>query len=133
MDSEINFEINPVNQNCKNVVNNQIIQSDPNTDNDNVSSNVNTTLDQHTLDSQYDNTDAIIVKPMYGGNKKFKIIFKKKEYLVNSNNEINAIKNVLNNKIYKTDNLLEIKGNNNNKHSMYIIKANYKNKFKKIY
>lgn len=78
MDSEINFEINPVNQNCKNIINNQIIQSDPNTDNDNVSSNVNTTLDQHTLDSQYDNTDAIIVKPMYGGNKKFKIIFKKR-------------------------------------------------------
>ena len=132
MDSETNFEINPVNQNCKNVVNNQVIQSDPNTNNNNASSNVNTTLDQHTLDSQYDNTDAIIVKPMYGGNKKFKIIFKKKEYLVISNNEINAIKNVLNNKIYKTDNLLEIKCNNN-KHSMYIIKGNYKNKIKKIH
>ena len=132
MDSETNFEIDPVNQNCKNVVNDQVIQSDPNTNNNNASSNVNTTLDQHTLDSQYDNTDAIIVKPMYGGNKKFKIIFKKKEYLVISNNEINAIKNVLNNKIYKTDNLLEIKCNNN-KYSMYIIKGNYKNKIKKIH
>lgn len=132
MDSETSFEIAPANQNCKNVINNQVVESAPNTTNSNASDNVNSTLDQHTLDSQYDNTDAITVKPMYGGSKKFKIILKKKIYLIQSNNEINAIKNVLNNKIYKTDNLLEII-DNNNKQSLYIIKANYKNKIKKIY
>lgn len=132
MDSETNFEIAPANQGCKNTMNTEVVQSAPNSTNSNASDNINTTLDQHTLDSQYDNTDAIVVKPMYGGNKKFKIILRKKEYLIQSNNEVNAIKNVLNNKIYKTDNLLEI-FDNNNKHSMYIIKANYKNKIKKIH
>ena len=134
MDSDTNFEVAPINDSCKSTINTNVIKSNPNTNISNNNDDINSGLNQYKLDTQYDNVDNMTIKPMYGGYKKFKINFRKKDYFLESNNEINAIKHVLNNKIYNKDHLLEIFQNDkNNISSMYIIKANYKNKFKKIH
>lgn len=66
-----------------------------------------------------------------GANTIYKIIFRNKTFSSNGKSELDAIKKILNNKIYKKDYLIEIYNNNNK--SIYIVRANYKNKFKKIY
>jgi hypothetical protein len=85
---------------------------------------------QTTASAQYD-SDIASPESMYGGNSSYKIIFRKKSTFIPSSSEKDAIKIFLNNKIYKRDYLLEII--QNNKKSIYIIRANYKNKIKKIY
>lgn len=108
---------------------------------------------QQTANTQYDNINSENVKPVSSGDSPQSnsygmtggsndkndifVLFKKNEYKFNDNNSNNAnniskiIKIVLNNKIYKEDNLMEIKYNNSI--SIYIIKGYQKNKFKKIY
>jgi hypothetical protein len=95
---------------------------------------INAVQQQHLEDSKYDQTDEIVVKPLYGGNlNNYNINFKNKKININANNEIEAIKNILNNKVYKKENLLEITDKYNNK-SLYVIKTNKKrNNFKKIF
>lgn len=130
-DSE-DYDITPANHACSSVTHSQVIKPTPNSSTGNATNDIDTTTNQHDADAQYDNTDNIEVKPLYGGGLiKFKIIFKNKINYVYSDNEINAIKKLFNNKIFKVDNLLEIF--HNNKKSMYIIQKNYKNKFKKIH
>ena len=68
---------------------------------------------------------------MYGGNIKFKILFQNNISFIDSINEINAMKKILNGKIYKKNYLIEVY--NNNKKSVYVLRANKKNKFKKLY
>jgi len=121
VDSEDSYKVIPINNKCSSV-SNKIVVLETNNIN-----NVNQINNQLIASSQYDNVKNIIVKPMYGGNKSFNIIYRNKEYNIISNNEINAIKNILQNKIYKKDYLLNIND------SLYIIRANYKNRFKKIY
>ena len=131
-DSE-DYDVRPANHACASVINSSVIKPVPNSSTGNATNNIDASAQQHAADSQYDNTDNIEVKPLYGGGDtiKFKIIFKNKINYIYSNNEISAIKDLLNNKIFKVDNLLEIF--HNNKKSMYIIQKNYKNKFKKIH
>lgn len=120
------FDITPANHACHHA-STEVVKSQPNTSNSNTSNDIQANHQQHQADSQYDNADNIEVKPMYGGNKNFSLLFEKKNYKINSNNEINAIKQFLNNKIFKKDKLIVV-----NNGSTYLIKKNYKNKFKKI-
>lgn len=120
------FDITPANHACQHA-STEVVKSQPNTSNSNTSNDIQANHQQHQADSQYDNADNIEVKPMYGGNKNFSLLFEKKNYKINSNNEINAIKQFLNNKIFKKDKLIVV-----NNGSTYLIKKNYKNKFKKI-
>lgn len=131
MDSEsVDYDIKPVNSKCSSYVKTDIVPSHSGTTS-NTNNNIDVTQNQMTTNSQFDNPDIASPKPMYGGNNNYKIIFRKKSTFINSNSEKDAIKIFLNNKIYKRDYLLEI--SKNNKKSIYIIRANYKNKIKKIY
>ena len=131
MDSEsVDYDIKPVNSKCSSYVKTDIVPSHSGTTS-NTNNNIDVTQNQMTTNSQFDNPDIASPKPMYGGNNNYKIIFRKKSTFINNNSEQDAIKIFLNNKIYKRDYLLEI--SKNNKKSIYIIRANYKNKIKKIY
>ena len=130
-DSEsTDYDVTPVNNQCSTYVKTNIVPSYNST-----SSNANKSIDsmqnQTTTSAQYDSDNISSPAPMYGGNNSYKIIFRKKNTFINSNSEKEAIKIFLNNKIYKRDYLLEI--SQYNKKSIYIIRANYKNKIKKIY
>jgi hypothetical protein len=134
MDSENDYEIVPANNTCSSNINKQLVIPTPGTTTSQNLNNVNAIGNQHIEDSKYDDTDAIQVKPMYGGNvknlKTFKIIFRKKKYLVNSNNELNAINNLLSlkNSNYKKDYLIHIEELNKiNKNNFYVLESNNKN------
>lgn len=130
MDSENNYDVKPVNHACG--TNNNVIKPVPNSSSASASNNIQSVDNQSKVDSQYDNTNEIEVKPMYGGTyKKFKIEFKNETFYIKEHDEFNAIKKILKDRIFKKDYLLEIF--ENKKKSMYIINANYKNKFKKIH
>lgn len=122
MDSENNYDITPANNSCSQTINKTNVTPTPGTTVGNSTQNVNDFHNQHQASAQYDSSD-IEVKPMYGGNlKNFSIKFLNKLYLVNSNNEINAIKEITNNKIFKKDNLLEIKNESMNNYKLYIVR-----------
>jgi len=129
-DSESNFDIVPINKTCSSNINSTVIKPSPGSSGDNLDSNLNTLDAQNKVDAQYDSVDNIEVKSLTGGSLKNYIIkFRTKQYNINSNDEINAIKIVLNNKIYKKDYLLYINEKNSNKTSTYIIIRKQKNKF----
>jgi hypothetical protein len=133
MDSENNYDIEPVNSSCNNIINDTVIINSPGSTLNNSDKDIISGTNQHDADAQYDNVDNISVKPLYGGIKTnilFTIKFRNKIININSDSEYNAIKLFLNNKIYKKDNLLEI--SYKNKFSLYIIKNSYKNKFIKM-
>lgn len=138
MDSE-DYDVLPATNTCTSTINKQLVVPTPGTATSQNLNNVNAIGQQHLEDSKYDDTDAIQVKPMYGGNvknlKTFKIIFRKKKYLVNSNNEKNAITDLLNvknikNTNYKKDYLIHIEEiNNNTKKTNNIKKTSNKSNF----
>jgi hypothetical protein len=158
IDSEINYEIVPVNNSCKNQVHNDVTISAPGSQTSYSNQNITDVTKQTDANAQYDNVDNITVKPLYGGilekknnkiinknlsllkssyskinikeNLLFTIKFRNKIVKIQSLDEKSAIKIFLNNKIYKKDHLLEIIYKN--KSSIYIIKNGYKNKFIKI-
>ena len=121
MDSENNYDIVPANNSCSQVINTVSVTTTPGSAADNSSQNVNDFNNQHQASAQYDSND-IEVKPMYGGNLKFSIKFLNKLYLVNSNNEVNAIKEITYNKIFKKDNLLKIKNESMNNYNLYVVR-----------
>lgn len=126
-------EVVPINNKCQGHVETKII-SNPGTDTSQAAKGIQSGNNQQSFDAQYDAVDNMKVKPLYGGknnNILFKIYFMNKKWDVYDINEKNAIKQILNNKIYKKDYLIEISYQSIK--SVYIIKANYKNKFKKIY
>jgi len=136
MDSENDYEVVPANNSCLQTINKPSVTTTPGTSLNNSSQNVNDFQNQHNTSAQYDSND-IDVQPMYGGYlKKFNIKFLNKLYVVNSNNEINAIKDITYNRIFKKDNLLEIKDQNQNNYNLYVVrKKDKKNslcKLKKI-
>lgn len=129
-DSESNFDIVPINKTCSSNINATVIKPSPGSSGDNLDSNLNTLDAQNKVNAQYDSVDNIEVKSLTGGSLKHYIInFRNKQYNINSNDEINAIKIVLNNKIYKKDYLLYINEKNSNKKVTYIILRKQKNKF----
>ena len=127
VDSESSHEVIPINSHCSTIPNKTVINPASGTTSANNIALADSTSTQLNASAQYDNVDSITVKPMYGGNENYKIKYRKKIYNILTNSEENAIKIVLNNKVYKKDSLLEI----NN--SLYVIRANYKNKFKKLH
>ncbi len=131
MDSESNdYDINPVNNQCHNSVKTTIAPNYSGTT-ANTSKDIDNLNNQALANSQYDSAVIKTPKPMYGGYNNYKIIFRKKNYFINGKDEKDAIKIFLKDKIYKKDYLLEII--QKNKASIYIVRANYKNKLKKIY
>lgn len=126
MNSE-DHEVIPVNSKCSESINNLVISNKPGSATATSSNNIDSINYQQKEYSKYDNTEEIYVKPMFGGNNKYNIKFINKNYNVIAKNEIDAIKIVLKNRIFKIDHLLIINGN-----QIYIIRGRYKNKFKKI-
>jgi len=139
--SAISYTVTPINQQCQNSTNIKVV-SNLGTSTNGTNNELDTVLQQAKLDAQYDSTSST-VKKLYGGNdtinkkknknktkliiyNNFKIKFKKKVYNIQSNNEINAMKLFLNGRIYKGDNIITVN------ESVYILRANYKNKFVKI-
>ena len=137
MESEDSSNVVPINQTCSKVINTEVIVPSPGSVTATTTQNADNISNQQKANAQFDNVDDLVVKPMYGGiQKKFIINFRNKIMAINTDNEINAIKKILNNKIYKKDYLLEISeeiSKNKKNKSMYIIRGRYKNKFKKIY
>ena len=129
MDSENNYDIIPANNHCSKVSSVEILPQ-PGSKNETSLQSMNTGHNQQLANAQYD-TVKEDVKPMYGGNNKFKIIFQGNISFIDSVNEITAMKKILNGKIYKKNHLIEIY--NNNTKSLYVLRSNKKNKFKKLY
>ena len=129
---EPSFEIKPINSSCSNIENKDMLKPAYGSTSDNMNKDISNLDNQANANAQYDNVDSMEVKPLYGGYYliNYSILFRKNIYKINSDSEINAIKLLLNNKIYKRDYFLEI--SNKNKKSVYIIRGNYKNKFSKI-
>lgn len=123
------YEITPANSSCENT-NKTVIVSNPGSQINHTQTNVDAVKQQHIEDSKYD-SDQLVVKPLYGGSKKFYILFRHKTYIIENTDEIKALKQFLNNSIYKKDYILKI--SDNHTVSYYIIRRNQKNKFKKIY
>lgn len=129
-ESENNFDVVPINKTCSSIINTTVIKPSLGSTGDNLDTNLNNIDTQNEVNAQYDNVDNIEVKSLVGGSLKNYIInFRNKQYNINSDNETNAIKIVLNNKIYKKDYLLYINEKNNNKKSTYVIVRKQKNKF----
>ena len=132
MESE-SHDVIPVNSQCSTIVNKSVISPSIGTETATTHSDIDSHINQVQASSQYDNVDSMEVKPMYGGNMNIYIVnFKNKIIILNGINEKEVIKKILNNKIYKRDNLLQIKIKNSKNESMYIIRGTYKNKFIKI-
>ena len=129
-DSENNFDIVPINKTCSSNINTTVIKPSPGSSGSLQDNNLNSLDAQNKVNAQYDNVDSIEVKSLTGGFLKNYIInFRTKQYNINSNDEINAIKIILNNKIYKKDYLLYINEKNTNKIEKYVIIRKQKNKF----
>jgi hypothetical protein len=131
MNSE-DHEVIPINNKCIKITNNLLITNKPGSNVSIADNSVDSVNYQQKVYSQYDNTEEIDVKPMFGGKGTYlyMIKFMNKYYEIDSNGPANhndLIKKVLNNRIFKVDHLLII----NHQH-IYIIRGNYKNKFKKI-
>ena len=133
MDSENEYhDFVPSNSHCSNIKNETLIIPQPGTATTDNLNNIDKLHNQMVANSVHDNVDAITVKPLYGGSKNvdFNINFRNKNYKVNDNNEVNAIKKILNNKVYKRDHLLEI--SYKNKSSIYVVRGFKKNILFKI-
>jgi hypothetical protein len=131
MNSE-DHEVIPINNKCIKITNNLLITNKPGSNVSIADNSVDSVNYQQKVYSQYDNTEEIDVKPMFGGERTYDytVKFMNKYYDFESNGMLNhndLIKKVLNNRIFKVDHLLII----NDRH-IYIIRGNYKNKFKKI-
>lgn len=133
MSSDPEYDIVPANQECSSVDNKDSIQTTPGTTTAQASSGIDSFSSQHQANAQYDNVDDMQVNTLTGGSKHNYIInFKTKRTSIHGHNEIDALKKFLNNRVFKKDNLVEIKLDNSNKPSIYVIRGNFKNKFKKI-
>ena len=116
---------NPVTSEC-NEGKPEVIQPNPESSTSGVLDNISQQQNQLNENSKYDTIDSDVKT---GGSlyyHKYNINFKNKNYIIYDKDEESAIKNVLNKKIYKNDNLLSI-----NK-KIYIIKNTKYNNIRKI-
>jgi hypothetical protein len=126
-----NGNFNPVTSEC-NEGKPEVIQPNPESSTSNVLNNVSHQQNQLNENAKYDTIDNDVktggsLKNNKNKNKnKYNITFKNKNYIIYDKNEELAIKNVLNNKQYKNENLLSINKN------LYIIKSTKYNNIKKI-
>ena len=130
MASNTNYSVTPVTSNCSNTPNNVVIKPVEGSATGDTLNSVAHQNSQLTANSQYDTINEESVISQTGGkkNKKYNINFINKNYVVYEKNELNAIKNIINKKIYKKEHILSI-----NK-SLYIIKntKNNNNNIKKV-
>lgn len=128
--TKTNYDVNPVTSNCSSTSSNVVIKSVEGSPTSNTLGDVSHQNAQLNENSRYDTINEETVIPQSGGkkNKKYNINFINKNYIVYEKNELNAIKNVINNKKYKKEHVLSI-----NK-SLYIIKntKNNNNNIKKV-
>ena len=82
---ETSFEITPINYKCSNIINKDYVQPNPNSTNAIVQNSLINNNNQSIADTQYDNVDNMVVKPLYGGNKK---LYKRHFKLVSLNNKM---------------------------------------------
>ena len=122
-----NYSVNPVTSNCTNT-SNVIVKPVEGSETSKALGNVTNQNAQLSADSRYDTINDD--NTMSGGksNKKYNISFINKNYIIYEKDELNAIKNIINNKKYKKEHVLSI-----NK-SLYIIKntKNNNNNIKKV-
>jgi hypothetical protein len=132
------YDVIPINNSCTKETNNLLLSNKPGSNVADATNSINTVNYQQKVYSQYDTNEEIDIKPMYGGLKnkninkikykiQFKIQFKNKNYEIISDKIENAIKNLLNNRIWNSDQILIV-----NDKDIYIIKGKYKNKFRKV-
>jgi hypothetical protein len=128
------YNVEPANKSCINVQNKNIVTNSPGSENAASLNSVNNINNQLETSNQYDNVNNFNIKPMNGGNKNsYNIEFKKNLYVINNvNNEKDAIKKLINNKIYKIDYILNIKNNSTKKVKQYILRRNYKCKLTEL-
>ena len=126
-----NYSVTPVTSNCSNTPSNVVIKPVEGSATSDTLGSVAHQNSQLTANSQYDTINEESVTTQTGGskkNKKYNISFINKNYVVYEKDELNAIKNIINKKIYKKEHVLSI-----NK-SLYIIKntKNNNNNIKKV-
>jgi hypothetical protein len=125
-----NYSVTPVTSNCSNTPSNVVIKPVEGSATSDTLGSVAHQNSQLTANSQYDTINEESVTTQTGGknNKKYNINFINKNYVVYEKDELNAIKNIINKKIYKKEHILSI-----NK-SLYIIKntKNNNNNIKKV-
>jgi hypothetical protein len=125
-----NYDVKPVTSNCSNTSNNVVIKSVEGSPTGDTLGSVSQQNSQLNENSRYDTINETTITPLTGGkkNKKYNINFINKNYIVYEKDELNAIKNIINNKKYKKEHILSI-----NK-SLYIIKntKNSNNNIKKV-
>ena len=123
-------DFTPVTSNCSNSSSNVIIKPVEGSPTSNTLGDVSHQNAQLKANTQYDTINEDTITTQSGGkkNKKYNINFINKNYIVYEKDELNAIKNIINNKKYKKEHVLSI-----NK-SLYIIKntKNNNNNIKKI-
>jgi len=123
-----NYSVTPVTSNCSNTPSNVVIKPVEGSATSDTLGSVAHQNSQLTANSQYDTINEETVTTQTGGkkNKKYNINFINKNYIVYEKDELNAIKNIINKKIYKKEHVLSI-----NK-SLYIIKNTKNNNIKKV-
>jgi hypothetical protein len=125
-----NYDVTPVTSNCSNTPSNVVIKPVEGSATSDTLGSVDHQNSQLTANSQYDTINEETVTAQAGGqkNKKYNISFINKNYVVYEKDELNAIKNIINKKVYKKEHVLSI-----NK-SLYIIKntKNNNNNIKKV-
>ena len=128
MSTNTNFDVTPVTSNCSNTPSNVVIKPVEGSATSDTLGSVDHQNSQLTANSQYDTINEETVTAQTGGkkNKKYNISFINKNYVVYEKDELNAIKNIINKKIYKKEHVLSI-----NK-SLYIIKNTKNNNIKKV-
>ena len=129
------YIVEPANKSCGNFQNKSVVTNSPGSENAASLNSVNNVNNQLETSNQYDNVSNLTIKPMNGGNKNsYQIEFKKKKYIINDvNNEKEAIKKLLKNKIYKIDYIVYVKNNFTKKIKQYILRRNHKCKLTELY
>ena len=130
MSTNTNYDVTPVTSNCSNTPSNVVIKPVEGSSTSDTLGSVAHQNSQLTANSQYDTINEESVTTQTGGkkNKKYNFSFINKNYVVYEKDELNAIKNIINKKVYKKEHVLSI-----NK-SLYIIKntKNNNNNIKKV-
>ena len=115
-----NYDVKPITSNCTNT-SSVVVKPVEGSSTNNTLGNVSHQKAQMNEDTRFDTMSG------GKGNKKYNISFINKNYIVYEKDELNAVKNIINNKKFKKTHILSI-----NK-SLYIIKNTKNNNIKKIY
>ena len=115
-----NYDVKPITSNCTNT-SSVVVKPVEGSSTNNTLGNVSHQKAQMNEDTRFDTMSG------GKGNKTYNISFITKNYIIYEKDELNAVKNIINNKKFKKTHILSI-----NK-SLYIIKNTKNNNIKKIY